>query len=83
MKSKITLSAVAALVIIAVLVAAGCAKQSPATAGQMPQPVMQEQPAVVPEIAQAEHLVYEIGVDEIGVEELDEMEEDSNELVLP
>ena len=78
MKSKITLSAVAALVIIAVLVAAGCAKQSPATAGQMPQPVMQEQPAVVPEIAQAEQ-----SVDEIGMQELDEMEKDSDELVLP
>ena len=82
MKSKITLSAVAALVIVAALVAAGCAKQSHANAEQMPQPVMQEQPAVVPEvvpeIAQAEQ-----SVDEIGMQELDEMEKDSDELVLP
>ncbi len=73
-----TIPAFIAVMLTILLVAAGCAKQSPITGEQLPQPVVQEQPALVPEIAQAEQ-----SVDEIGVQELDEMEKDSDELILP
>ena len=65
------------MVVIGMLVAACMPKQEAPQVTQ-PQPVIQEQAAVVPEIAQAEQ-----SVDEIGTQELDEMEKDSDELLLP
>ncbi len=68
----------ALVLMVLTLMVAACAPKQEAPPATQPQPAMQEQPAVVPEIAQAEQ-----SVDEIGMQELDEMEKDSDELVLP